>query len=233
MRALPSPCEVLLTAALLETDGKVFATSVVSATAWRWWMRRAGPARTSRETAWYRLIMIVVRCTAKLLERLPDRSDPSNAVSTSRLGDWYATLIRTRRGHFVLAMARETLLPVVVTGRDLRALPQRLVEQVAAMLESYGVPADAVANERDAMRDVAYTRTDDRSNVGVLTEFQRLLAFDLSEPSDLSLLDLSLRLAWTPIVARNTFSIDGTCKLFGVEPPRRDWWQQQAETVVN
>jgi hypothetical protein len=178
--------------------------------------------------------VIVVRCTAKLLERLPARSDdPQETLSTSRLGDWYATLIRTRRGHFVLAMARETLLPVVVTGRNLRGLPERLVEQVAAMLESYGVPAAAVASERDAMRDVAYTRTDDRSNVGVLTEYKRLLAFDLSEPSDLSLLDLSLRLAWTPIIARNTFPVDATCKLFGVEPPRRDWWQQRAETVVN
>lgn len=84
--------------------------------------------------------MILVRCTAKLLERLPRSDDPRDTLSTSRLGDWYATLIRTRRGHFVLAMARETLLPVIVTGRDLRGLPERLLEQVAAMLESYGVP---------------------------------------------------------------------------------------------
>ena len=77
------------------------------------------------------------------------------------------------------------------------------------------------------------TRTDDRSNVGVLTEFQRLLTYGLSEPSELSLLDLSLRLAWTPIVARKTFPVAATCKLFGVEAPRRDWWQQRAEIVVN
>jgi hypothetical protein len=131
-------------------------------------------------------------------------------------------------------MARETLLPVVVTGRNLRAFPERLVEQVAATLESYGVSADAVAAERDAMRNVAYARTDDRSNVGVLTEFQRLLAFDLADSPELPLLELSLRLAWTPIVARNTFPVDATCKLFGVERPRRDWWQQQeAETILN
>ncbi|HEY5946012.1 MAG TPA: hypothetical protein VIV40_11005 [Kofleriaceae bacterium] len=130
-------------------------------------------------------------------------------------------------------MAREALLPVVVTGRDLRAFPDRLAQQVSAMLESYGVPAEAVAREREAMRHVVYARTDDRSNVGVLTEFQRLLTFDLSEPSELSLLDLSLRLAWTPIVARNTFPVTATCKLFGVEPPRRDWWQQRAETLIN
>ena len=130
-------------------------------------------------------------------------------------------------------MARETLLPVVVTARDLRALPERLIDQVSAMLESYGVPAEAVASERAAMRDVVYTRTDDRSNVGVLTEFQRLLAFYLAEPPELALLDVSLRLAWTPIVARNTFPIDATCRLFGVEPSRRHWWQQQGETVGN
>lgn len=184
---------------------------------------------------WYRLGVIVVRCTAKLLGRLSVPSDRSDAGSTSRLGDWYATLIRTRRAHFVLAMGRETLLPVVVTGRDLRGLPDRLTRQVVAMLESYGVPADAVEREREAMRDVVYGRTDDRSNVGVLTEFQRLLTYDLVEESPLSLLDLSLRLAWTPIVARNTFPVDATCKLFDVEPPRRDWWQQQdaADPIVN
>ena len=126
-------------------------------------------------------------------------------------------------------MARETLLPAVVAGRDMRTFPDRIVDQVSAMLESYGVPAEAVEGEREAMRDVVYTRTDDRSNVGVLTEFQRLLSFDLSEPSELSLLDLSLRLASTPIVARNTFPFKATCELFGVEPPRRDWWQQRGE----
>lgn len=120
-----------------------------------------------------------------------------------------------------------------MTGRDLRTFPDRLGERVAAMLESYGVRAEAVAREREAMRDVIYTRTDDRSNVGVLTEFQRLLSYDLSEPSELSLLDLSLRLAWTPIVARKTFPVASTCRLFGVEPPRRDWWQQQTENLVN
>ena len=149
------------------------------------------------------------------------------------LGDWYATLIRTRRGHFVLAMARETLLPVVVTGRDLRTFPARLVDQVCAMLESYAVPADSIARERDAMREVLYARTDDRSNIGVLTEFQRLLTYDLSESSDSNFLEVSLRLAWTPITARNTFPVAATCKLFGVERPPRDWWQQRSKDVVN
>lgn len=194
-----------------------------------------GPVRRGPEGAptWYRCTVIVVRCTAKLLERLPGHSDSQETASSSRLGDWYATLVRTRRGHFVLAMARATLLPVVVTGRDLRTLPERLSQQVSAMLGSYGVPAEAVEREREAMRDVVYTRTDDRSNVGVLTEFQRLLSYDFAAPQEPTLLDLSLRLAWTPIVARNTFPVDATCRVFGIEAPRRDWWQAPDETVLN
>lgn len=42
-----------------------------------------------------------------------------------------------------------TLSPVVVTGRDVRTFPARLVDQVCAMLESYGVPGDSIARERD------------------------------------------------------------------------------------
>jgi cytochrome P450 len=32
---------------------------------------------------------------------------------------------------------------------------------------------------------------------------------------------------------RNTFPVDATCKLFGIKPPRRDWWQRQAEDILN
>jgi uncharacterized protein DUF6933 len=105
MRALRSPCEVLPMRRFL----KAIATFCHD----RRRIGRLGVAvHAAQETVWYRLIVIVVRCTAKLLERFRAHADPQDGLSTSRLGDWYATLIRTRRGHFVLAMARETLLPV-------------------------------------------------------------------------------------------------------------------------
>lgn len=69
------------------------------------------------------------------------------------------------------------------------------------------------------MSEVQYARTDDRSNVGVLTELQRLLHYDLDEMPQPSLRELSLRLAKTPIVARNLFPADETCRLFGVPRP--------------
>jgi len=180
--------------------------------------------------ACYRHDVIVLRCTAKLLARLGDVPAVASAMSSSRLGDWYATLVRVRRGQFVLAISRETLLPVVVTARDLRSFPQRMSERLVEMLEAYGVPAEAIDSERDAMREIAFARTDDRSTVGVLVDLQRLLVYGLNDHPSISLLEQSLHLAQTPIVARKTFPCDATCKRFGIEPPAR-WWKTEVPTT--
>lgn len=164
--------------------------------------------------------MLAIRCTTKLLSRLATKADPAPTASTGMLGDWYATLLHTRRGQFVLSMSRATLLPIVVAGRDLRSFPERIVSTLAEVLAAYGVPAHSIERECAAMSDVVYARTDDRSNVGVLTELQRLLHGDLEYFPDATLTELSLRLAQTPIVARHVFPEDETCRLFGVPSPR-------------
>jgi len=119
-------------------------------------------------------LVIVVRCTSKLLDRLKVdvRTDPG--TSTGLLGDWYATVVRARQ-QFVLAISGATLLPIVVTGRDLRSFPARVASTLAEVLAVYGVPAEVIERECAAMAEVRYARANDRSTVGVLTEFQRLL----------------------------------------------------------
>lgn len=164
--------------------------------------------------------MIVLRCTSKLLSRLTTKPAETTDESSNALGDWYATLLRMKRGHFVLGIARKTLLPIVVSGRELRTFPERLATTLAEVLAAYGVGADAIERECAAMSEVQYARTDDRSTVGVLTEFQRLLHGDLEYFPTATLTELSLRLAQTPIVARNAFPEDETCRLFGVPLPR-------------
>jgi hypothetical protein len=163
--------------------------------------------------------VLVLRCTSKLLTKLAIKPAEPSRSSTS-LGDWYATLLHTRRGQFVLAMASETLLPIVVSGRELRSFPARIATTLAEVLASYGVPADAIERECAAMTEVQYARTADRSTVGVLTEFQQLLHWDLDERPNRTLTEESLRLAQILIVARDVFPEDATCKLFGVLRPR-------------
>ncbi len=162
---------------------------------------------------------MILRCTTKLLKRLDVEPVAAPRASTAVLGDWYATLLHTRRGQFVLAISRVTLQPIVVIGRDLRSFPVRLATGVAEVLATYGVPNDAIERERLAMSEVHYATTDDRSTVGVLTELQRLLHYDLDELPNLSMHELSLRLARTPIVARNVYPVHETCRVFGVARP--------------
>jgi hypothetical protein len=165
--------------------------------------------------------LIVVRCTAKLLDKLSITSTAEPCASSNALGDWYATLLRSKRSQFVLAIARETLLPIVVSGRELRTFPQRLASTLREVLSAYGVGAGVIERECTAMSEVHYARTDDRSTVGVLTELQRLLHGDLGYFPNATLTELSLRLAETPIVARDVFPDAATCRLFGVPTPRQ------------
>lgn len=163
--------------------------------------------------------MVVVRATTKLLVRLGVQPDAAPPPSSGALGDWFATMVQVRRGRFVLAMSGVTLLPVIVAGRELATLPARLADAVAGVLLELGIPSDAIERERRAMSDLTFARTNDRSTVGVLTDFQRLLRFDLENDPTTGLLERSLRLAETPIVARNLIPNRETRSLFGARSP--------------
>ena len=161
-----------------------------------------------------RRTVVVVRCTAKLLARLGANPARDAGPSTGLLGDWYATAVRSRHV-YVLAVARATLLPIVVTGRDVRSFPDRLTRGLAEVLGAYEIPSEIIERECAAMTSVRYARTDDRSTVGVLVEFGRLLEAELVARPAASLTELSLRLAETPIVARNAWPGEATRRLFG------------------
>lgn len=172
--------------------------------------------------------MVVFRCTAKLLTRLRSKPVLEPGTSTGALGDWYATLLHTHRGTFVLAIAGASLLPIVVTGRELLTFPTRVSSRLAEVLAAYRVPAEVIERECAGMAETCYARTDDRSTVGVLTELLRLLDWQLKDRPNAALTDVSLALAETPIVARHTFPGKATCRVFGVPPVPPRWLSASA-----
>ncbi len=158
--------------------------------------------------------MFVLRATNKLLPKLRLLPEPEPGPSSTILGDWFATMLRVRSGAHVLAISSVTLLPVVVSGRDVPSLPVRLADAVAEVVAALGAPAAWVERERAEMSEVRIARTDDRSTVGVMTDLRRLLAFQLEDSPHLSPLQRSLELAETPIIARNTYPNAATRRLF-------------------
>jgi hypothetical protein len=167
--------------------------------------------------------VLIVRATMDVLNALRRggvRATADPPPSTTALGDWYATLVRTRHATFVLAIAEKTCLPIVVSGRDLRAFPQRIADTLVDLLDELGVPLDVATRERAAMSDgLRFARTNSRSHLGVLNTLEQSLRIALDEEPSLDLLEASRWLAETPIIARDLFPDIATCELFGVPRP--------------
>ena len=155
--------------------------------------------------------MVVIRCTQKLLKRvgqpvqIPDRPTygPDRRTSgraTTRLGDWFATLVQVGHQHFILLVAERTRMPVVVRAKDAKRLGTHLTEALPAVLRALGVGDDAINNELDEMREYVYAPTDNRSVVGTLNEFAYFLARHVEEEPEAALTKFALELSGTPIL---------------------------------
>lgn len=115
--------------------------------------------------------MLIVRCTAKLLGRLRALPEPSSAPSTTRLGDWYATILPMRPSHLVLLVSEVSRLTVVLPARELPTLARRIPDAIARVLQDLGVDPGTIDEEREAMTDVSFDRTASRSVLGTMNEF--------------------------------------------------------------
>lgn len=117
--------------------------------------------------------MITLRRTQKLRAFLPlaGPSGPSDAA----LGDWYVNRIVVDRKPLLLLVSSASLLPILVPARDVRTLPERLGEIVARRLRRMGVDAATVEAERAAMSPVHVGQTADRSVLGIMVEFAKML----------------------------------------------------------
>ena len=115
--------------------------------------------------------MLIVRCTAKLLGKLKARREPAPAPSTTRLGDWYATILPMRPSHVVLLVSESTRLPVVLPARELSTLARRIPDAIGRVLRELGVDSSVIGEELEAMAEVAFDRTASRSVLGTMNEF--------------------------------------------------------------
>ncbi len=141
--------------------------------------------------------MLVVRGTKKLRDRVKGAPAGDDDVSTTALGDWFATALFWRPQVALLVNAR-TFIPVFIELAPAAKLLDRVPAAIEAALRAHGVDEAIIATEVEAMTDVRLAPTNDRSVLGVMNEFAFLGEHhQASEPSDL--LELSLRLAGTPI----------------------------------
>jgi hypothetical protein len=163
--------------------------------------------------------MVVLRCTHQLLFRLKQFDDAPGVRSTTRLGDWYGSLLRMGNRHALLFISERSRLPVLMSVREANRLRRAFPEAVCKALASVGVPDHNVEEERRQMSEIAFAKTSSRSLRGSLTDFSFLARTRFISCRNETLEQIACDLAETPLVA----PFDGarpsaiTRKLFGIE----------------
>jgi len=142
--------------------------------------------------------MATLRCTAKLLKRLKVTDPPEPPPAQNRLGDWFANVVFTRDGHFVILVSEHSLLPVLIPARDLQNLVPRFMRALAEVLSALGVPQTLIDHELDRTQPVAFGRTNSRVVLGSMNDFIFSFKYMLPQLPHLNCLEWSLRLAHTP-----------------------------------
>ena len=142
--------------------------------------------------------MSSLRCTAKLLKKLKIEKPSEPPVPTNALGDWFANIIYTRQGHFVILISERSLLPIFTTARNLDELVPRFLKSLSEVLEALGVSPTRIDREIAEMRPIYYARTNSRSVIGSMNDYVQNFRYMLDLRPGLTLFDWSLNFSETP-----------------------------------
>jgi len=104
--------------------------------------------------------------------------------SDTALGDWYVNRLVVDRRPLLLLVSSASLLAVLLPARNVRELPARIADAVGQRLGRLGVPRRLIEAELQAMAPVRLAKTEDRSVLGVMVDFGKMLPHAL--PLDFS-----------------------------------------------
>ena len=150
--------------------------------------------------------MVILRATRKVLRSLP-QSAVEVYVSDTALGDWYVNRMVVDRQPLLLMVSALSLLAVLTPARAVRTLPDRFPGLIADRLRRLGVDWHLIGREMEAMLTVRVGTTKDRSVVGTMVDFAKMIPYDLPEDGwdASSLRSAEESLAETPCRASRSF----------------------------
>ena len=126
-------------------------------------------------------LMVRLIATRKVLERLATTPTREPGDSGTALGDWYVNRVVVNRHPLLVLVSSASLLPIVEPARHVQQLPSRLPTLVEGRLHRLGVMQQLIQTEVSAMDPVLVDKTSDRSVLGILTEFCRMLPYYLPQ----------------------------------------------------
>lgn len=114
--------------------------------------------------------MVTLRCTRKLVDFLGQEPINSPPTPTNVLGDWYANLIPTMFGDFILFTRERSLLTVAVLALMVDDLLPHFKLRVANQLAGIGIPPGTIIQELAEMDPIQFAKSASRSILGSMND---------------------------------------------------------------
>jgi hypothetical protein len=142
--------------------------------------------------------LFTVRCTAKLIRRIPSVAPEIERSPSTALGDWYGNLLNVGHSRLILFTSEASLLSLIVPARDITSMVVRLIEALAVLLAVGGVDQPLIDAEIRQMAEYQIGRTRSRSVLASINDMAfHGRSFIELHPS-WTLLDVECRLAIMP-----------------------------------
>ena len=161
--------------------------------------------------------MVTLRCTLKLLKKLGMEYLSETPEATTSLGDWFANILYTRQDHYILCVSENSLLPILLSAKDLNTLIPRFLKQLSDVLISMGIPNSSITKEIGQMSNLEFGCTKSKVVLGSMNDFVYNFKHMLPVRKSYAFTEWSLNLAETPCGPLNYRSpMEITLKLFDI-----------------
>lgn len=143
--------------------------------------------------------MVILRATQKVLKSLK-KTAAEEETSDTALGDWYVNRTVVDGKPLLLFISSRSLLPIVARARNVKGLPEQFPGLLSERLRRLDVASAVIDSEVGAAQPVRVGPTRDRSVMGSLVDFVKMLPYCLPEDGwdDDDLLVAELKLSNTP-----------------------------------
>lgn len=142
--------------------------------------------------------VFTIHGTQKLRDRVKPALVDAPLEPDTAMGDWYATALLWKP-QVALFVNERTLLPVLVELAPAKTLAARFPGTLEAVLNRMGTDPRFVATELAAMTDVRWSKTSNRSVVGMMNEFTFFANVDRHHGRSPDLMTMAVQLAQIPL----------------------------------
>lgn len=143
--------------------------------------------------------MVVFRCTKKFAQKYGFRLESDIQPNANNvLGDWYFNFFTFQRINYILGVSENSLLPVIITAKEIRTFSKRFGERLAEVLQIIGVNSKQIDCELREMKSIIFVTTKSKVVLGCQNDYLKMIPYMMSDNVPATLVDYSLQLSKTP-----------------------------------